>query len=807
LIALLGCSAIASATPIATEPTRIRSHSYSLPLTFEVNQGQTDARVDFLARGQGYTLFLTPTESVFALTPPQVNSHQSGNGGESDAPQSGRGVMRMQLIDSAPDPQVQGLDELAGKVNYFRGNDSAHWRTNVRTYRKVRYAAVYPGVDLIYYGQPRQLEYDFIVSPGADPSVIKLAFAGVADVMVDARGDLVLKTADRSLRLEKPIIYQVEAGHRHIVEGGYVHRSSREIGVRVGAYDRTRPLIIDPVLSYSTFLGGSDEDSATAIAVDATGAAYVAGYTWSSDFPIANALQPALSRVVDAFVAKLTSDGTTLVYATYLGGNAHDSVADIAVDSAGNAYITGQTDSTDFPTVRAVQANNRGQDAFVAKLSADGSQLIYSTYLGGSSDDGAAAIALDIAGSAYIAGTTISPDFPTENAFQPVCGQPESDGFVVKLSPGGTALAYSTCLGGNSADEVRDIAVDSLGAAYVTGYTSSANFPTVNSLQTLQGCCDAFVAKLASDGKRLIYSTLLGGSGGERGEGIALDESGAAYVIGGTSSLDFPTVNAVQPVLGSSPDAFVAKLAPEGGALIYATYLGGNGYDVGASIAVDTAGAAYVTGWTASSDFPTMNSLQSFSGLFDAFVAKLDSEGTALVYSTYLGGIYNDLGEAIAVDLAGAAYVAGPTQSPDFPTVQPLQATHSGGVLDAFVTKIAGDKLSVTIDIKPGTFPNTINPRSHGVIAVAVLSTASFDATTVAPLSVRFGPSGASEAHGKAHIEDVNQDGRPDLILHFDTQATGIRCGDDSASLSGNTFGGQSVAGSDSIHTVGCKKK
>jgi hypothetical protein len=614
--------------------------------------------------------------------------------------------MRMQLVGSAPDPQMRGLDELPGKVNYFRGNDSTHWRTNVRTYRRVKYTAVYPGVDLVYYGQPQQLEYDFIVAPGADPSTIKLAFAGVEHTAVDARGDLVLKTAGEPLRFQRPIIYQVEDGRRHTVEGGYVHASPREIGFQVGTYDRARPLIIDPVLSYSTYLGGSGNDQGNGIAVDATGAAYMTGYTSSIDFPTLNPLQPTHNAgFLDAFVAKLTPDGTALVYATYLGGSGQDNAHGIAVDSAGAAYVTGTTGSPDFSTVRCVQATKRAlEDAFVAKLSTDGSELIYSTYLGGGGRDFGTAIAVDLTGAAYVTGTTQSSDFPTVNAFQPVVGNPGgNDGFVAKLTPDGTALAYSTYLGGSFSEDGAGIAVDATGAAYVTGDTFSADFPTMNPVQPYrgtQGSSDAFVAKLAPGGKSLIYSTHLGGSFGDDGAGIAV-ATGAVYVTGSTLSPDFPTVNALQPMFRLG-DAFVVKLPPEGGSLMYATYLGGSARDSGSGIAVDTAGAAYVTGITRSPDFPTMNPLQpAYAGFSDAFVAKLGADGAALVYSTYLGGSLADNGLAIAVDLPGAAYVTGLTGSANFltvdpclPRVNPLQPAYGGGNSDAFVVKISGDSLA-----------------------------------------------------------------------------------------------------------------
>lgn len=704
LIGLLGFSASASATPLASERSAIRATLSDLPLTFEANQGQSDARVDFLARGQGYRLFLTPTEAVFALSGSGISNERARKGQQSDAPQTSRAVMRMQLVGSAPDAQVRGLDELPGKVNYFRGKESAAWQKNVPTYRKVRYTAVYPGIDLIYYGQPRQLEYDFIVAPGADPNDIKLAFAGVENSTIDSRGDLVLKTHVGPLHFQKPIIYQLEAGRKQIVEGEYVHRSAREIGFRVSSYDRTRPLIIDPVLIYSTHLGGSADDWGEAIAVDDTGAAYVTGYTESTDFPTVNALQPihrGFNR--DVFVAKINPEGTALAYATYLGGSEDDTARAITVDSTGAAYITGFTSSVDFPSERALPSDFceseddfRTYDAFVAKVAADGSRLIYSTCLGGEREDFGQAIAVDDSDAAYVGGRTFSCDFPTVNAFIAACHVQDSgnlEAFLAKFTPDGS-LDYSTYFGGDGT-QVAGIAVHSSGALYVTGATGEPDFPNQD-LQPGSG----FVTKFAPGGKSLVYATQVGGVP----NGIAVDETGAAYVIGTTHSAEFPTVNAVQPVYGGSGDAFVVKLAPDGGSSIYSTYLGGSGVEEGSGIAADADGAAYMTGRTFSADFLT-GSAGPDSG-YDAYVIKLTADGRGLAYGTRLHGSMNDIGTAIAVDLDGAAYVTGSTTSVDFPTKQPLQEPGSSGIItDAFVTKL-------TATASPQA-PNVVRPESE----------------------------------------------------------------------------------------------
>jgi hypothetical protein len=602
----------------------------------------------------------------------------------------------MQLLEANPAPQGVGLEELPGKANYFRGHDPQQWRTNVPTYAKVKYAAVYPGVDLVYYGQARQLEYDFVVAPGADPAVITLGFEGVDRVDVDAQGDLVLSTASGSLRFQKPVIYQEADGRRHAIAGSYVRKGPHQVGFQLAAYDVTRPLVIDPVLSYATYLGGSSFDEGAGIAVDATGAAYVTGRTGSSNFPTAHPLQPMLSGFSDAFVAKLSADGTNLVYATYLGGSITNGGRGIAVDTTGHAYVTGFTTSPDFPTTPgAFQVTYGGADcavggcgdAFVAKLSADGAALVYATYLGGSSTDEGNGIAVDITGAAYVTGFTFSPDFPTVHPIQPAYGD-GGDAFVAKLNAAGSALVYATYLGGSGFDHSGGTFGDATGSG-----------------------------------------------------GIAVDATGAAYVTGQTGSADFPTVHPLQPTFGGGSDAcivegtpcgdaFVAKLNAAGSTLVYATYLGGSSDDGGAGIAVDATGAAYITGFTTSPDFPTQHPVQSaYGGFGDAFVAKLNAAGSALVYATYLGGSSGDggagsggdKGTGIAVDATGAAYVTGVTRSPDFPTVHPLQPTLGGGCHsapfgivcdeDAFVAKLRTLAFAGT--------PGTPNCQGQSVSALA----------------------------------------------------------------------------------------
>jgi hypothetical protein len=668
-------------------------------LSFEANRGQADPQVQFLARGNGYTLFLTPNEAVLSLETPRKSQtarreFRTGHARSSTGVESLL-LLRMTLIDANPQPSSEGLNQLRGKANYLLGNDPAQWRVNIPTYEKVKYTDVYPGVDLVYYGHSSQLEYDFIVAPGVDANVIRLRFEGATRVAIDRGGDLVLSTGVGDVRFERPLVYQEIDGARHTIEGGYINNGvgSHTIGFQLGAYDRHRPLIIDPVLRYSTYIGGSGLDRANGIAVDATGAAYIAGTTSSPDFPISNPLQPTLESRggLAAFVAKFTPDGRDLVYATYLGGP--DFFTDggaIAVDGTGAAYITGSTSSRDFPTVHPLQSTLSGfQDAYVAKLSPNGNALTYSTYLGGSSsEETGLGIAVDRTGAAYVVGRTMSPDFPVMQPLQPAIGGGH-DGFIAKLTADGGALLYATFLGGSGLFDVAGgIAVDAAGAAYIVGFTGSLDFPTVQPYQrTIGGNHDVFVAKVAPEGTRLVFSTYLGGSGNDEGGAITVDAAGNAYVAGNTHSMSFPTLQPLQPASGGNGDAFVAKLGVQG-TLLYSTYLGGGSVDEASGIAVDSAGNAYVTGTTASSfNFPLLSPIRGLNtGRFDAFVAKLAPTGTALVYSTLLTGRGEDYGVDVAVDSTGAAYVSGFTESADFPLVAPLQSTIGG--YDAFVVKL-----------------------------------------------------------------------------------------------------------------------
>src|SRR6267154_3700134 len=714
--------------PAAAATDARLSESYGrLPLQFEANRGQTDKHVHFLSRGPGYSLYLTAGETVLVLAKPNPDARHDARAPIKSV------ALRMSLVGAARKPVVSGLDEQSGKANYFIGKDPAKWHTNVPTYAKVHYQNVYPGIDLLYYGNQRQLEYDFVVAPGADPKKIVLAFKGADKVQIDARGGLVLRAAGGDIRQHKPVVYQEIDGVRQEIEGGYVRKGAGRVGFKVAAYDTSRPLIIDPVLAYSTYLGGTNAESPgevfvfaqavpgrfIGVAVDAAGNAYITGATKSLDFPTTSgAFQTTLSRDPhfkfgpggqDVFVTKLNSTGSGLVYSTYLGGMFSDHGSGIAVDADGNAYVTGTTASFDFPTTplafqRTGDANS-AYNAFVTKLNPSGSALVYSTYLGGGFNQGFG-IAVDTGGNAYVTGEAHNVFPTTPGAFKTSNIDFGTDAFVTKLNPIGSGLVYSTFLGGRSGNETGyGIAVDAGGNIYVTGVTSSINFPvTPGAFQTVSGGNDdAFVTKLNPAGggpADLVYSTYLGCSGFDNGLGIAVDNSSSpnAYVTGYTDSSDFPTTTgAFQTIPGGGEDAFVTKLNPVGSGsadLAYSTYLGGSGSDRGYKIAVDAQPNpnAYVTGITSSTDFPTAGALQTTSGgLSDAFVTRLNPTASGLVYSTYLGGTGGDQGLGIAVDGSCNAYVTGMTFSSDFPTTAGAFQPAFGGFSDAFVAKLVDD--------------------------------------------------------------------------------------------------------------------
>lgn len=750
-----------SANASRSSKQRVAEAYGKLPLSFEANTGQTNREVRFLSRGPGYTLFLTRNAEAVLVLNASLSPVTSGQLGRisgvkvrSNPESKPSSVIRTQLVNADLAPQAAGQDELPGRANYFIGDDPRNWRTNVPLFSRVQYRNVYPGVDLAYYGNQQQLEYDFIVAPGADPRSIMLSFDGAEELSLDAQGNLVLATKESKVRLEKPRIYQDAGGTRREIRGDYLLKHAHEVGFQVAAYDPTKPLVIDPVLSYSTYLGGGGNnaggDSAAGIVVDSAGNAYIIGTTGSPDFPTTpGAFQttgpaPCSSNLgcaqsLDVFVTKLNPQGSALVYSSFLGGTYLNYGSGIAVDSSGNAYVTGRTCSSDFPTTAgAFQTMFRGDvtrgvaNAFIAKVDPTGSSLVYSTYLGGTGGaksnvggtcylgDQGTSIAVDPNGDAYVTGGTQSIDFPTTSgSFEPAYHSTYqgSNAFITKLNPTGTSLLYSTYLGGSNYDAAYGLAVDQGGHAYLTGRASSPDFPTTPGafqtasplkVNTFGGGLSAFVTEMSTDGTALLYSTYVGGNGEDIGLGIAVDSAGSAYITGYTTSIDFPTTpGAFQPVApiktaSFATSAFVTKLNNTGSGLTYSTYVGGigGGTDAAYSIAVDSVGDAFLTGYTTSIDFPiTANAIQPVpadAGNGDAFVLALNPQGSAPVYSSYLGGIGgSSFGAGVALDSSFNVYVVGATASTAFLTTPgAFQSTAPQKRLSfeeaAFVTKISG---------------------------------------------------------------------------------------------------------------------
>jgi hypothetical protein len=713
-------------TQESTSPNTSRDPNFGkLPLYFVENDGQADPQVAYYLLGGSTQVYFTSEGVTFSFIKPghSLPMHDLGS------TPSQKWVVKLDFVG---DNHVQpaGMGETKAIVSYFKGG-SDQWHAGLSTYSQVVYRNLWPGIDLVYYGQSGKLIYDFLVQPGADLDQIRLRYRGTEGVSLNSIGQMVVSTPLGDFVDEAPVAWQAANGEQSPVSATYqLITSSRfkaeqisptlekqdvtDTGViysfAMGGYDHTQPLVIDPaVLIYCGYIGGSGRDEGTKIAVDGSGNTYVTGGTWSAQdsFPVTVGPDLTYNGGWDAFVAKVSPSGDALVYAGYIGGALEDYGFGIAVDSDSNAYITGETWSpqNSFPVIDGPDLIYNGyNDAFVAKVSASGTALVYAGYIGGGSGDEGDSIAVDGAGNAYVSGTTASD----QNTF-PVTVGPDltfngtTDAFVAKVSPSGAALIYAGYIGGSAWEWGYGIAVDGSGNAYISGTTSSdqTTFPaTVGPDPTYNGGYDAFVAKVNASGAVLIYAGYIGGSGDDKGwyGGIAVDGSGNAYIMGETASTQtsFPVI--IGPDLtynGGEKDAFVAKVSATGAALIYAGYIGGAGGDFSYGIAVDGAGNAYVVGFTSSpqNTFPvTLGPLSTYNGgALDTFIAKVSDSGAQLVYAGYIGGLGTDYGVGIAVDGAGNAYISGSTNSTQdsFPVIGGPDLTYNGGEFDAYIAKVS----------------------------------------------------------------------------------------------------------------------
>ena len=662
---------------IPSQQKKLTDSQVRMPLTFEPNRGQAPSDIRWISRTPHRTLLLTSTEALLVMN------------GEKAA------TVRMKLTGSNVEARTEGVDKLKSVSNYFLDNNPSDWRTAIPHYARVKYKEVYPGIDLVYYGADRELEYDFVVAPAADSRQIELAYEGADKIRVEDNGDLVLEVNGRTIRQLRPKVYQMIGDKKQEIAAGYRIRNGNRVEFALAKYDRKRQLVIDPVLQYSTYFGQEGQDQSLSVATNATGDIYLTGQTSSTRFQTSGKAQPEPGGNSDAFIAKFTGGGDML-WTSYLGGRQVDVGRSIAVDESGNAYVVGTTNSPEFPMRNAAYETFAGTfDAFLTKISSDGQQFLYSTYLGGSQYDDALGVAVDSQGNAYVAGQTLSFDLPVRNAFATAPSGGGQDTFVVKLATTRANIFYFTYVGGNGVDLATGLAIDAQGNAYVCGGTTSTVFPLQGPLQPAsRGAQEAFLYKLGPNGNSLIYSTFLGGALDDLGFRVAVDSTGAAYLLGHTKSTDFPVRSAFQSTSGGGSDVFVSKISPAGDALVYSTYLGGSLDDFGfANIAVDGAGSAYVAGFTSSTNFPTRAPIQASlsGGRNDAFVARVSPQGNSLLYSTYIGGSEQDEVLGLALDRQGQVVIAGRTSSPNFPQATNQFVGNTLGQFDIFIARLSAD--------------------------------------------------------------------------------------------------------------------
>ncbi|MBI4910130.1 MAG: SBBP repeat-containing protein [Acidobacteria bacterium] len=650
------------------------------PLYFEPNMGQADPSVRYIARGGGFMTLLTANEAYF------LNQRTSQ-------------PFRLQILGASATSRAVPAEPLPGISNYFLGNDPSKWRSYVPHYGQLRYENIYERIDAVFYSSEGRLEYDFVVQPGGDPSRIQLAWKGVDGVRIDGGGDMIVSTSAGDLRHKKPVVYQMIGGRKVAVAASYVLGPDHHFSIELGRYRGDYALVIDPTLFYSTYLGGGGQEDVTSIVVDNLGAAYISGYTASTNFPITlGAYQQTQANNGDAFVTRISPTGDAMLYSTYVGGEAFDRAAAITIDGSGSAYITGYTGSFAFPTTTgAYQRDFSGlQDAFVARLSPNGAQLVFGTFVGTNDTfEAGNSIAVDSAGNVIIAGTTNSPAFPTTPGVHRTTFAGGTDGFVLKLNSTGKTLIFSTLIGGVTDDVPNAITLDLAANIYIVGSTSSSDFPTTAGAysRTIAGFADAFLTKMSLDGKRIIFSTFIGSAGDDGGYSISLEPGGRIAIAGQVTGTGFPTtVNAYRTLLGGASDGFVSRFSSDGGALIASTLVGSNATDAAASVYVQEGGAMVVNGTTFSNNFPTTSDAFQFSGstFGDAFLVALNPLLNSVKFSTVFGGFSGDQSRAMAATTDADVILTGNTNSVDLPlTFNPIQSTNNGQT-DGFVARVTG---------------------------------------------------------------------------------------------------------------------
>ncbi len=653
-----------------------------IPLYFIPNEGQVDDTALFYADTSKYTLWITQEGLIFdslrTLEEPKQLKRPT---------QFGRDVSRLKFLDANPHAMVIPEKRSDYKVSYFRGKDSSNWQTGIGTSRAVLYRSLYTQIDLRVYGVEQEIEYDFIVKPGGEVGDIRFEYQHVLGTKLDEQGNLIIQTPFGELTHTRPVAYQIIQNNRVEVMATFKNKGENTYGFEVGSYDISQNLIIDPlVIVYSTYIGGKGGEGRTWVAVDTTGAAYLASWAYSNKFPTKNAIYPTFSGEIDAVVIKVSPDGNSLVYSTYLGGSGRDLTVGLTVDSTGAAYVIGVA-REGFPAVNTLHEYQGAGDAFIVKVDPSGTSLVYSTYLGGTDFDRARGIAADSDGNAYVTGTTRSHDFPLKKAFQRK-NFGNGDNFLTKINPTGSALVFSTLFGGSGAEEGTEVALDARGNIYVTGDTSSKDFPKKKAFQKkIAGGNDAFLTKFDKKGKKLLYSTYLGGTKTEESRGLDVDMWGNVYVIGGTNSPDFPITNALYGTHAGDFDIFLTKFKPNGKKLHFSTYLGGPQADTGQVVIVDLDNTVYIRGYTESKKFPTKDAtMKKYQGKGDAVLAQIAENGQSLIFSTFFGGSEWDMTLGLALDYMGGIYLAGGTNSPDIPTKNAYQKNYKGSG-DIFLTK------------------------------------------------------------------------------------------------------------------------